>query len=151
MKYARDLRFEAAKAKEGNKRNIEEYLNYSFESSSSKTKEFSQLASDYKKELESRLAGYKLLKYNIMHFEISAFFQNISTGKIVYIACDDVRYFPNRWFYNIFIRTAENDRDYTGGRNNCSTLRRIREIADKLTTLKSELEEKYEQDKKAEN
>ncbi len=47
------------------------------------------------------------------HYFWSAFVKS-SSGKIWYISCSDVRHFPNN---DIMYRTAEHDKDYTGGEN----------------------------------
>jgi hypothetical protein len=67
------------------------------------------------------------------HFFISGFAENLRTGKLVYFSCSDVRFFPDRWYSDILIRTAESTSDFTGGRNHSCTLETIREVALTLT------------------
>lgn len=112
---------------------IASWRGYTFESSCSTTEEFKLFVNDFRKDITVLLKGYNLLGFNRGHFEVSCFFQNIETGKIVYISSSDVRYSPDAWFDHLLIRTAENAKDYTGGRNNFSTLPNIKTVADNLT------------------
>ena len=50
------------------------------------------------------------------HYFWSCFIQ-AANGQIWYISCSDVRHFPDN---DIMYRTAESDKDYTGG-SNCNT------------------------------
>jgi len=124
---------EDTKSKEVTKDGVQAFYNYEFESSSGLTDEFARFNREYKKSLKKILKGYKLLNWNRGHFECSAFFQNESTDKIVYISCSDVRYFKNGWHNDILIREAEHEKDYTGGSNWKATLYTLKEVADKLT------------------
>ena len=60
--------------------------------------------------------GYELVSFNPNHYCFSCFIKG--NGKYVYISISDVRYFSKAWLNNILIRTAKNERDYTGGPNN---------------------------------
>lgn len=114
------------------KNNIEAWLNYTFKSSSSPTEEWIEFYKQIKKELK-KIEGYELLNCSRGHFYFSAFLKNKHTGKLVYICCSDVRYFPDSWYDYLLIRTAEHDKDYTGGSNCYTSFRKIKEVADKLT------------------
>jgi len=53
-------------------------------------------------------------------FTTSGFLYNQELDKWIYISISDIRYWQDDWFYNMLIRTAKNDKDYTGGTNqNC--------------------------------
>jgi len=98
---------------------MEKWLNVEFESSCYETLQFRAFLKDYKKELKKILDGrYEIMEFHKMHFEFSAFVRNRITGKLVYLAISDVRFFNNEWFDNILIRTAEGLKDFTGGSNN---------------------------------
>ena len=60
--------------------------------------------------------GWELKKANKNHYTFSAFFKDID-NKYVYFSISDVRYFQNEWYTNILVRSASDDRDYTGGQN----------------------------------
>ena len=115
------------------KNGIEGWVGYCFQSSSSLTPEFSLFARQYKSALQKELKGYVLESWSRGHFEVSAFFKNIDTGKMVYISCSDVRHWQDCWYNNILIRTAEHNKDYTGGSNNYATLKELKRVADMLT------------------
>jgi len=78
-------------------------------------------ARDYKGELR-RIAKSIGCKVEIGkdYFEFSGFFSN---GKnFVYFSTGDIRCSSDNWNDNILIRTAEHNKDWTGGRNNSTTL-----------------------------
>lgn len=112
---------------------IEEWLDVQFESSCSLTEEFALFAKQYKKAIAEAMHGYTLVNFSRGHFYISGFFKNTINGKLVYFSTSDVRGSNNEWFDNILIRTAEHDRDYTGGNNCFTSLKNIKEQADSLT------------------
>lgn len=62
----------------------------------------------------------ELVKFNPNHYEFSCFVRR--NDKYVYISISDVRYFKNSWYNNILIRTANNEKDYSGGRNDYTSL-----------------------------
>ena len=64
--------------------------------------------------------GYELASFLPGHYEFSCFVKN--NDKFVYISISDVRYFKTSWFNLILIRTAQNEKDYTGGYNQYTSL-----------------------------
>lgn len=108
------------------------WLGFQFESSSGLTEEFANFARNYKKFL-SHLKGLELAGFSRGHFYISAFLKNTATGKLVYISSSDVRYFRDKWYNDVLIRTAEHDKDYTGGSNERATLDTLEGEALRLT------------------
>lgn len=109
---------------------IEDYLGHEFESSTHATSEWNLFVRRYKKELKKRMEGFELVSWTKMHFNVSAFFKK--DGKFVYVSCSDVRFFPDEWYNNILIRTAQHNKDYTGGMNHYASLPDLRETAEKL-------------------
>ena len=99
---------------------MNKWLDYTFESSRGLTEEFAQFAKDFKKELIKAIdPDFELVNYLRGHFDISGFLKD-RYGKFIYFSTSDVRYFKNEWFNNILIRTAQHEKDYTGG-DNCYT------------------------------
>ena len=98
---------------------IEKWLNYKFESSSSLTPEFAQFRKEIKSYIKKQLDKdlELIMPFGTLHFAFSGFIKNKLTGKFVYFSCDDVRYSKNAWHNNLLIRTALNEKDYTGGSN----------------------------------
>jgi hypothetical protein len=97
---------------------IENWLDYEFYSSSGLTEEFASFTKDFKKYLKDNLTkDYELVNFNRGHFYLSGFIKNIQTNKYMYFSTSDVRFFKNEWYNNILVRTAEHEKDYTGGRN----------------------------------
>ena len=129
--YGLQSEAELAKKAEVKQKGIKGWLGYNFESSSGLTEEFADFSKDIKIELKKIMTGYELISYNRGHFYFSAFFKNIINNKFVYISSDDVRG-SDRWYTNLLVRTAKNDKDYTGGSNDWSTLPLIKEKADYL-------------------
>lgn len=117
-----------------NKTDISKWLDYLFESSSGLTEEFDQFAREYKKAVIKQLPdNCELVSFNRGHFYMSAFIRNNETKKLVYISTSDVRHFSNSWYNNILIRTAQHDKDYTGGSNCFTTYLKLKENIEKLT------------------
>ena len=113
---------------------IENWLDYPFETSSGLTEEFAAFAKDFKKSLINELAGdFELVVYSRGHFEVDCFIKNAVTGKFVNLFISDVRHWPNDWYENVVVRTAENEKDYKGGPNNSCRLPDIREHLIELT------------------
>lgn len=105
----------------------------SFESSSSLTPEFAEFAKDWKADLKTITApDFEIVNFNRGHFYLSGFLKHAS-GKLVYFSISDVRHFgADTWKDDILIRTAQHEKDYTGGSNNRTTLRDIKKDALKL-------------------
>ena len=110
---------------------IIKWKDYKFVSSSMKTKEFTSFAKDYKQFIKDILPnGSELVSYNIGHFYISGFIKN--NDKFVYFTTSDVRFNVNEWLNNILIRTAKNDKDFTGGSNCFTSLDKFKENMNRL-------------------
>ena len=89
-------------------------LNKGFESSCFKTPEFKSFARTFKNEFKNALSDIgKITDFNVGHFYISGFFRD-KDNNCFYFSISDVRYFPD---FRILIRRADNEKDYTGGRN----------------------------------
>jgi hypothetical protein len=113
---------------------IQQWKDIQFESSSALTPQFASFARAYKKAIIETLGNkFALVSWNRGHFYISTFFRNTLTGKLVYLSCSDVRFFPQAWYDNILIRTAEHERDFTGGTNHYASLGTLYETALGLT------------------
>ena len=106
-----------AQNKKAEAKGIESWLGNSFESSSCLTEEFDSFYKQYRKELKAKLKGFELVNISRGHFDISGFVKNTATEKLAYFSTSDVRYSPDNWYNNILVRTAQHDKDYSGGRN----------------------------------
>ena len=115
----------------GDIKGIEKWVGFEFESSSVATEEWNAFAKDFKKHIKSQLPdGSELLDFHKMHFEVSGF---VKRGeKYVYFSISDVRHFRDEWHNNMLIRTAEHDKDYTGGSNGFTTLTDFKKKVDYL-------------------
>lgn len=85
-----------------------------FESSSSKTKEFTTFARNFKKAFAKEIAtvGAELTDFGVGHFYVYGFFKKGS--QLYYFSISDVRHgFGTRLLY----RTAKHNKDWTGGSN----------------------------------
>ena len=115
-------------------RGIRAWLGYGFESSCGLTEEFALFARAYKKHIANLLGnGFSLMAWSRGHFEVSGFIENEQTGRLAYFSCPDVRAWPDEWYNNILVRTAKNEKDYTGGPNNYCTLDTFLEAVTRLT------------------
>ena len=96
--------------------NMQKWLNVEFNSSSETTAEFTEFAKDFKKFIKGQLApGQDIVNWSRGHFYVSGFIKQ--GDRFVYFSTSDVRHFPLHWWSQVLIRTAKNDKDYTGGPN----------------------------------
>lgn len=89
-----------------------EMLKQEFESSSGKTPQFMGFVRLFKKEFKEFLKTYGCndVEINIGHFYLYGFFKH--QEQLWYFNIGDVR-----WQKDMFIRTAKDNKDFTGGRN----------------------------------
>jgi hypothetical protein len=101
------------------KTGIKTWLDYDFESSSGLTPKFSQFRKEIKKYIKNILDENLelIMPFGSLHFAFSGFIKNKLTGKYVYFSSSDVRFWKNAWYDNLLIRTAKDEKDFTGGRN----------------------------------
>lgn len=112
---------------------IKKWLKYEFESSCGLTPEFQSFYKDIKSFLKKELKDHFDFTISRGHFEFSGFAKNKQTGKWVYFSSSDVRYFQDKWYYDILVRTAKDDKDYTGGSNCYTTFPKLKEGLINLT------------------
>jgi len=114
---------------------IEDWKNVEFQSSSGLTEEFAAFAKMYRTYINkmAKKEGLQLVSWNRGHFYCSGFLKNANTGKLAYFSCSDVRFLSREWLNNILIRTAQHDKDYTGGQNNFCSLDNMAKSALNLT------------------
>ena len=115
-----ELELKESKKKTG----IENWLGYTFESSSRLTPEFAQFRKEIKRYITKLLdKNLKLIMpFGTLHFAFSGFIKNKLTNKFVYFSCMDVRYSGDAWYNDLSIKTAENEKDYRGRNNNSCKL-----------------------------
>ena len=107
---------------------LREYQNHEFESSTGTTKEFKSFATKFKNVIKSILedtnSNFVLDSYNVGHFYVSGFIQNKENGKFVYFSLSDVRgnCFGKHFLSNVLVRTAQHNKDFSGGANNYTSL-----------------------------
>ena len=110
------------------------YIDYTFESSSYKTEEFKSFSRAFKSDIKELTKNdFDLISFSIGHFSVSGFLKAKINNKYIYFSISDVRSFKNDWNKNILIRTAENDKDYSGGTNNFTTLKDLNKKSLMLT------------------
>ena len=106
---------------------MEKWLGHRFESSCSETEDFKKFASNLRANLKSELSPeYSIVWFSRGHFYCSACVRHESSQKLMYISIPDVRYWQDEWFSKVLYRTMENEKDYTGGRNNYCNLRELK-------------------------
>ena len=102
---------------------VSDYANYQFESSIDETKEFKSFATKFKNVIKSILeetnSNFILDSFNVGHFYVSGFIKNQDNNKFVYFSIFDVRCSNVRHdvLDHILVRTAKNNKDFTGGAN----------------------------------
>ena len=93
-----------------------------FESSSVKTKQFTDFVKTFKSEFKKEMAkvGATDIEFNIGHFYISGFF-NVGT-KLYYFSFGDIRGMNYQREHSLMYRTAQHRKDWTGGSNQWVTV-----------------------------
>jgi hypothetical protein len=99
---------------------LDKWVGKKFVSSAGLTAEFQSFHRAVKGFLKKELDNDFYFYVNRGHFYFSGFAQNKQTQKWAWFSSSDIRYFQDEWFNNLLVRTAKDNRDYTGG-TNCST------------------------------
>ena len=97
-----------------------DWIGVNFQSSSGLTEQFSEFARDFKRYIKQQLYPNQYIAgWSRGHFYVSGFVRCIykQGDRFVYFSVSDVRHFPGDWWNHVLIRTAKNDKDYTGGTN----------------------------------
>ena len=113
-----------------NVKGIEKWVGYEFESSSGTTQEFLDFCKDFKKHIKQNLPDGAELVFNRGHFYVYGFVKRLD--KYVYFSISDVRHFRDGWYNDILIRTAEGEKDFTGGSNSQTSLDKFKERVEYL-------------------
>lgn len=96
------------------------FKNWTFSSGCTTGEDFKIFTRKFKSVIVKAMSNAKLVNFSSNHYFLSGFFEK--NGKYVYFSISDVRFFPKEWFNHILVRTAQHDKDYTGGCNNYTTL-----------------------------
>jgi hypothetical protein len=111
----------------------DKFSNVEFESSTRNTKQFNSFYRAFVADLKTLLGANYEVKPSKGHFYVSGFVKNLVTGKLAYFSVSDVRFYPNEWKNQVLVRTAEHEKDFTGGMNRYTHLLGIKGLADNLT------------------
>ena len=97
---------------------LKKYLNYEFSTGCYTGEDYKIFERKYINYIKSicKEYGWGFVRALKGHYEFSAFIKN-NKEQYIYISISDVRFFKNEWFGHILIRTAKNEKDYTGGQN----------------------------------
>ena len=96
-----------------------------------KTPQFKAFARDFRSFIKHNLPeNSRLVSFNIYHFFVSGYIER--NKKYVYFGLSDVRFSPKSWHNDILIRTAEHDKDFSGGRNQTTSLSLFKEDVGEL-------------------
>jgi hypothetical protein len=100
---------------------IAQRIEQGFESSTGKTPEFKSFASQFKKTMKRALRenNAELISFSVGHFDLSGFYQ--VDGQMGYFSLPDVR-MGMRGNMALMYRTADHEKDYTGGMNRWTAL-----------------------------
>lgn len=92
------------------------YGDMEFVSSSITTQQCKQFFADFKKALKNDLGNEYNVNVKLGHFEVYGFVNKIGSEKFVYFSVEDLRENGTE-FDNVLYRSAENEKDFTGGHN----------------------------------
>lgn len=110
---------------------IKNYKNHQFSSGSSTGSDYKSFETKYRNILKEicKNINVELVKFSKNHYSFSAFMKR--DNNYVYLSISDVRG-NNSWKDHILIRTAENDKDYTGGPNQYTILKNLSSKIDEM-------------------
>ena len=74
---------------------------------------------------------YKFVYVNLGHYYLSFVIEN-EQGNYIYVSIPDVRNTKNEWLTDILYRTMKHKTDWTGGKNNYTTLQNFAENIEEL-------------------
>lgn len=96
---------------------------------------FDQFVRDFRSYMKAEGKRLRLtpLPFKANWFITSGFVLNEKSGKMAYWSISDVRYFKDEWYNHVLYRTAENEKDYTGGSNHFCELPDLMESIMDLT------------------
>ena len=104
---------------------LEDYTDYQFETSTTRTQEYISFERKYKNHLKKILPeDYSLHSFSGNHFCFSCVIKS-NTNEFIYLSIPDVRYYPNEWENNILIRQMEHEKDWAGKRNYYTNLKSL--------------------------
>lgn len=102
------------------------FMAWEFTSGGTTGEDFKRFAGLFRAEIKRSLPdGAELITGKPGHYYLSGFIKR--GDKFVYWSISDVRFFPGAWHKSILVRTAQHDRDYTGGINCSTTLEHFRD------------------------
>ena len=112
---------------------LKAFERWKFTSGGTTGEDFREFAKLFFKHLNKILKPKKLrlVKCSTGHYYVCGFVTD-GEKKFVYFSISDVRSFPLTWRDNILIRTAEHDKDWTGGSNNYTSLCKFSEAVYQL-------------------
>lgn len=105
---------------------IEGFKNWQFTSGCTTGEDFKRFARLFKNWLKKQLQGkgLQIVNYSAGHYNLFGFVTN--GQQYVYFSVGDVRYgVRGTWHESILIRTAQHEKDYTGGSNNFTDLQNL--------------------------
>ena len=97
---------------------LKKYLDYEFSTGCYTGEDYKSFQNKYINYLRSicKENGWIFVSASRNHYCFSACIKN-NDGNFIYLSISDVRFFQNEWFNHVLIRTAKNEKDYTGGSN----------------------------------
>jgi len=126
MKRETVTRMQVTYYQENIPKTLEEFRSWKFTSGSTAGADFLAFADLFKQRIKRSLpAETSLANFSRGHYYVSGFVQY--KDRYIYFSISDVRFFPGQWHSHILVRTAESDKDYTGGSNNYTTLEKLGE------------------------
>lgn len=104
-----------------------------FSSSTGLTDDFRAFSRDIKTAIVNTLPEHMHCCIYVGHFYIYGFFENDLKNTWAYFDIPDVRFFQDGWIHSVLIRTAKDNKDYVGGKNNTTTITSLVKMAVALT------------------
>jgi len=110
---------------------LKDFERWEFSTGGTTGEDFNLFARLFKKYIKNNLPlNAELISFSKGHYILSGFIKK--KDRFIYFSISDVRCFKNEWLEHILIRTAQHDKDYTGGRNCFTTLKDFRVKVEQL-------------------
>ena len=96
---------------------ISDYQGFHFSSGGTTGDDYKKFQTKSRNVLKAAAAAIdaELISFSKSHYEYSAFVER--DGKFAYVSISDVRHFQDQWINRVLVRSAQHEKDYSGGSN----------------------------------
>jgi len=113
--------------------NLSKWRSHDFSSGSYRGEDYVKFERELRSYVKSlcKERNLEVVKFDCSHYECSWFVKN-TNDEYLYFSISDVRFFLNEWWNHILFRTAQNVKDFTGGKNQYISLENMWIVLDRF-------------------